>query len=83
MWGIRQVGADADHLRCKITLGRFTFDAMAFRRGDRADAMTDAGTVDAVVTLDTGMRGFVELKLEDFGAAGTADRMRSEMQVPA
>ncbi len=82
VWGIRQVGADADHLRCKITLGRFTFDAMAFRRGDRADAMTDAGTVDAVVTLDTGMRGFVELKLEDFGAAGTADRMRAEMQVP-
>ena len=83
VWGIRQVGADADHLRCKITLGRFTFDAMAFRRGDRADAMTDAGTVDAVVTLDTGMRGFVELKLEDFGGAGTADRMRQEMQVPA
>ena len=82
VWGIRQVGADADHLRCKITLGRFTFDAMAFRRGDRADAMTDAGTVDAVVTLDTGMRGFVELKLEDFGAAGTADRMRAEMRVP-
>ena len=44
--------------------------------------MTDAGTVDAVVTLDTGMRGFVELKLEDFGTAGTADRMRAEMQVP-
>ncbi len=82
VWGIRQVGVDADHLRCKITLGRFTFDAMAFRRGDRADAMTDAGTVDAVVTLDTGMRGFVELKLEDFGTAGTADRMRAEMQVP-
>ncbi|MDQ2952759.1 MAG: single-stranded-DNA-specific exonuclease RecJ [Chloroflexota bacterium] len=82
VWGIRQVGADADHLKCKITLGRFTFDAMAFRRGDRADAMTDAGTVDAVVTLDTGLRGFVELKLEDFGAAGTADRMRQEMQVP-
>src|SRR4051812_30176357 len=50
VYGIKQVGADADHLRCKITLGRFTFDAMAFRRGDHAEAMTDAGTVDAIVT---------------------------------
>lgn len=75
--GIRPVGADADHLRCKITLGRFTFDAMAFRRGDHADAMTDAGSVDAVVTIGTGLRGFVELELEDFGAVGTADRMRA------
>ncbi|HEY6957991.1 MAG TPA: single-stranded-DNA-specific exonuclease RecJ [Candidatus Limnocylindria bacterium] len=74
--GIRPVGADADHLRCKITLGRFTFDAMAFRRGTHADAMTDAGYVDAVVTIGTGLRGFVELELEDFGAVGTADRMR-------
>ncbi|HEY3217817.1 MAG TPA: single-stranded-DNA-specific exonuclease RecJ [Candidatus Limnocylindria bacterium] len=79
--GIRQVGADADHLRCKITLGRFTFDAMAFRRGDRAEAMTDAGFVDAVVTIGTGLRGFVELELRDFGATGTADRMRSEAAV--
>ncbi|HUQ41999.1 MAG TPA: DHHA1 domain-containing protein, partial [Candidatus Limnocylindrales bacterium] len=78
VWGIRQVGADSDHLRCKITLGRFTFDAMAFRRGDRADAMTDAGRVDAVVTVGAGMRGFVELELRDFGAIGTADRMRAE-----
>jgi single-stranded-DNA-specific exonuclease len=75
--GIRQVGADADHLRCKITLGRFTFDAMAFRRGNHVDAMTDAGYVDAVVTVGTGLRGFVELELEDFGAVGTADRMRT------
>ena len=74
--GIRPVGADADHLRCKITLGRFTFDAMAFRRGNHVDAMTDAGYVDAVVTIGTGLRGFVELELEDFGAVGTADRMR-------
>ena len=76
--GIRQVGADADHLRCKITLGRFTFDAMAFRRGGHAGDMTDAGHVDAVVTIGTGLRGFVELELRDFGPAGTADRMRSE-----
>jgi single-stranded-DNA-specific exonuclease len=75
---IRQVGADADHLRCKITLGRFTFDAMAFRRGDHADAMSDAGAVDAVVTVGAGLRGFVELELRDFGATGTADRMRAE-----
>lgn len=79
--GIRQVGADADHLRCKLTLGRFTFDAMAFRRGDHAVAMTDAGRVDAVVTLGTGMRGHVELELRDFGAAGTADRMRTDAVV--
>ena len=78
--GIRQVGADADHLRCKITLGRFTFDAMAFRRGDHAEAMTDAGFVDAVVTVGSGLRGFVELELRDFGPSGTADRMRAESE---
>ena len=82
VYGIRQVGADADHLRCKITVGRFTFDAMAFRRGDHADAMTDAGHVDAVVTVGAGIRGFVELELRDFGPVGTADRMRLEA-VPA
>ncbi len=75
--GIRQVGADADHLRCKVTVGRFTFDAMAFRRGDHADAMTDAGAVDAVVTVGAGLRGFVELELRDFGPVGTADQMRN------
>ncbi len=75
--GIRQVGADADHLRCKITVGRFTFDAMAFRRGDQAEAMTDAGVVDAVVTVGAGIRGFVELELRDFGPAGTAEQMRN------
>lgn len=78
VYGIKQVGADADHLRCKITLGKFTFDAMAFRRGDHAEAMTDAGTVDAIVTVGAGLRGFVELELRDFGAAGTADRMKRE-----
>ena len=84
MFGIRQVGADADHLRCKITVGRFTFDAMAFRRGDHADAMTDAGHVDAVVTVGAGMRGFVELELRDFGPIGTADQMAREARaVPA
>jgi single-stranded-DNA-specific exonuclease len=81
VFGIRQVGADSDHLRCKITVGRFTFDAMAFRRGDHAPAMTDAGFVDAVVTVGAGLRGFVELELQDFGAVGTADRMRLEMAV--
>jgi single-stranded-DNA-specific exonuclease len=75
---IKQVGADSDHLRCKIVVGKFTFDAMAFRRGDHADAMTDAGNVDAVVTIGAGMRGFVELELRDFGMAGTADQMRAE-----
>ncbi|HEV8230647.1 MAG TPA: single-stranded-DNA-specific exonuclease RecJ [Candidatus Limnocylindria bacterium] len=76
VYGIRQVGADADHLRCKITVGRFTFDAMAFRRGEHVEAMTDAGSVDAVVTVGAGIRGFVELELRDFGPVGTADRMR-------
>src|SRR5205807_6025125 len=41
VYDIRQVGADADHLRCKVTVGRFTFDAMAFRRGDHAEGMTE------------------------------------------
>ena len=82
VFGIRQVGADADHLRCKITVGRFTFDAMAFRRGDHAEAMTDAGAVDAVVTVGAGIRGFVELELRDFGAVGTADQMKREA-IPA
>src|SRR6058998_1451635 len=78
VYGIRQVGADSDHLRCKITVGRFTFDAMAFRRGEHVEAMTDAGFVDAVVTVGAGLRGFVELELRDFGPVGTADRMRLE-----
>jgi single-stranded-DNA-specific exonuclease len=79
VFGIRQVGADSDHLRCKITVGRFTFDAMAFRRGEHVAAMTDAGSVDAVVTVGAGLRGFVELELQDFGPVGTADRMRLEV----
>ena len=81
VYGIRQVGADSDHLRCKITVGRFTFDAMAFRRGEHVEAMTDAGFVDAVVTVGAGLRGFVELELRDFGPVGTADRMRLEEAV--
>ena len=76
---IRQVGADLDHLRCKILLGRFTFDAMAFRRGDHAEAMTDAGYVDAVVTVGVGMRDRVEFELHDYGPVGTADGMRREL----
>ena len=79
VYGIRQVGADADHLRCKILIGKFTFDAMAFRRGDRADAMTDAGRVDAVVTVGAGRAGFVELELRDFGPVGTAARFADEL----
>jgi hypothetical protein len=34
--------------------------------------------VDAVVTIGTGMRGFVELELRDFGPVGTASRMEAE-----
>ncbi len=79
VYGIRQVGADSDHLRCKITVGKFTFDAMAFRRGDRAEAMTDAGRVDAVVTVGAGRSGFVELELRDFGPVGTAATFASEL----
>jgi single-stranded-DNA-specific exonuclease len=78
VYDIRQVGADADHLRCKVTVGRFTFDAMAFRRGDHAEAMTDAGRVDAVVTIGSGLRGFVELELRDFGPVGTAAQMERQ-----
>jgi single-stranded-DNA-specific exonuclease len=81
VYGIRQVGADSDHLRCKITVGKFTFDAMAFRRGDRADAMTDAGRVDAVVTVGAGRTGFVELELRDFGPVGTAATFSDELVV--
>jgi single-stranded-DNA-specific exonuclease len=81
VFGIRQVGADSDHLRCKIKVGNFTFDAMAFRRGEHVEAMTDAGVVDAVVSLGVGLRGFVELELQDFGPVGTADRMRLEAVV--
>jgi len=75
VYGIRQVGSDADHLRCKVTVGRFTFDAMAFRRGDRAEEMTAEGRMDAVVTIGTGLRGFVELELRDFATVGTAESM--------
>jgi single-stranded-DNA-specific exonuclease len=81
VYGIRQVGVDSDHLRCKITVGKFTFDAMAFRRGDRADAMTDAGRVDAVVTVGAGRSGFVELELRDFGPVGTAGTFADELVI--
>lgn len=74
--GVRQVGMDADHLRCKVTVGRFTFDAMAFRRGDRAEAMGLEGRMDAVVSVGSGLRGFVELELRDFGSVGTALSMQ-------
>jgi hypothetical protein len=41
--------------------------------------MTDAGFVDAVITVGVSLRGDrVELELEDFGPVGTADRMRLE-----
>ncbi len=73
--GVRQVGVDADHLRCKLTVGRFTFDAMAFRRGDHAEDVTVEGRVDAVVTVGIGLRGFVELEIRDLGPLGTADAM--------
>lgn len=72
VYGIRQVGVDSDHLRCKITVGRFTFDAMAFRRGDRAEAVTTEGRVDAVVTISVGRSGYVELELRDLATVGTA-----------
>lgn len=75
VFGVRQVGADADHLRCKMTVGRFTFDAMAFRRGEHAEAVTIEGRVDAVVTVGIGLRGFVELEIQDMGPVGTADAM--------
>jgi len=80
VYGIRQVGADADHLRCKITVGRWTFDAMAFRRGDRAEDMTIEGRVDAVVTVGA-FRDRVELELRDFGAVGTAAHMARPVAV--
>jgi single-stranded-DNA-specific exonuclease len=73
--GVRQVGVDADHLRCKLTVGRFTFDAMAFRRGDHAGDVSLEGRVDAVVTVGIGLRGFVELEVRDLGPVGTADAM--------
>ncbi len=73
--GVRSVGIDADHLRCKMTVGRFTFDAMAFRRGDNADDVALQGRVDAVVTVGIGLRGFVELELRDMGPVGTANEM--------
>ncbi len=73
--GVRPVGADLDHLRCKLTVGRFTFDAMAFRRGDGADDVALEGRVDAVVTVGVGLRGLVELEIHDLGPVGTANDM--------
>ena len=81
VYGIRQVGADSDHLRCKISVGNFTFDAMAVWRGDRAESMTDAGRVDAVVTVGSGRTGFVELELRDFGPVGTAAKFSDDLVV--
>jgi hypothetical protein len=39
--------------------------------------MSEAGRVDAVVSIGTGLRGFVELELRDFGAVGTAVEMEA------
>ena len=39
--------------------------------------MTEAGRVDAVVSIGTGLRGFVELELRDFGPVGTAAEMET------
>jgi len=75
VFGVRPVGVDADHLRCKLTVGKFTFDAMAFRRGGNADDVSLEGRVDAVVTVGIGLRGFVELEIRDLGPVGTADAM--------
>jgi single-stranded-DNA-specific exonuclease len=83
VFGVRQVGTDSDHLRCKVTVGRFTFDAMAFRRGEGAEDMALEGRMDAVVTVGTGLRGFVELELRDFGSVGTAAAMSSRAIEPA
>src|SRR5437879_12283219 len=57
VYDIRQVGADADHLRCKVTVGRFTFDATAFRPGAHAEGMTEAGRVHAGVSIGPALRG--------------------------
>ncbi len=78
VYDVRQVGADAETLRCKVTVGRFTFDAIAFRRGDRAGDMSAEGRMDAVVAVKTGLRDRIELELHDFGTVGTAASMRRD-----
>jgi hypothetical protein len=45
--------------------------------------MNEAGRVDAVVSIGTGLRGFVELELRDFGPVGTAAEMERSMNTAA
>jgi single-stranded-DNA-specific exonuclease len=71
-----------EHFRCKVKAGRWTVDAVAFGRGDVADAARDAGELDLVFCLGSGAfggdrGGVLQLELRDFASA------RATAAVPA
>ncbi|RME85648.1 MAG: single-stranded-DNA-specific exonuclease RecJ [Caldilineae bacterium] len=67
----RKVGSNGDHLKLKLTDGYLTFDAIAFGRGDLADAMPMR--VDVACRLDENQyqgRRSLQLVIEDIKPAG-------------
>lgn len=70
----RAVGADGNHLKLSLTDGRFTFDAIGFRLGDRLADLPPM--VDVLYTFEVNEyngRKSLQLNLKDIKAAGTPD----------
>lgn len=70
---VRKMGED--HLRCTVRAGRWTVDAVAFRRGEVVEAAQGEDRLDLVFTLGSGMfggdrQGVLQLELRDFSSIG-------------
>jgi single-stranded-DNA-specific exonuclease len=70
---VRKLGED--HLRCTVRAGRWTVDAVAFRRGEVVEAAQGEDRLDLVFTLGSGMfggdrQGVLQLELRDFSSIG-------------
>ncbi len=73
--------AGEDHLRCKVRVGRWTVDAVAFGRGDAVERAQQEPQLDLVVALGSGMfggdrGGVLQLELRDFASSERAGTMR-------
>jgi single-stranded-DNA-specific exonuclease len=70
----RTVGADSKHLKLTLSDGRYTFDAIGFRLGERLEAL--GGRVDVLYTFESNEyngRVSLQLNLKDLKPGGTAD----------
>lgn len=75
---VRRMGED--HLRCKVRAGRWTVDAVAFRRGEDVERAQGEGRLDVVVALGSGIfggerGGVLQLELRDFASPEFAGTM--------